>query len=81
MSLEQIEWFAALDEGNVKKLKDLLVSNLALLEERNENQVTIFTRFAKCRLYLVLNKSLILSRIGFCYDRFCRIITLNHSYI
>nr|CTP80911.1 BMA-ACBP-5 [Brugia malayi] len=40
MSLEQIEWFAALDEGNVKKLKDLLVSNLALLEERNENQLT-----------------------------------------
>ncbi|EJW84986.1 hypothetical protein WUBG_04104 [Wuchereria bancrofti] len=40
MSLEQIEWFAALDEGSVEKLKDLLVGNLGLLEERNENQLT-----------------------------------------
>uniref|UniRef100_A0A0R3RZJ2 Acyl-CoA-binding domain-containing protein 6 n=1 Tax=Elaeophora elaphi TaxID=1147741 RepID=A0A0R3RZJ2_9BILA len=40
MSLEQIEWFAALDEGNVEKLKNLLAGNLELLEEKNENQLT-----------------------------------------
>uniref|UniRef100_A0A915Q0P6 Acyl-CoA-binding domain-containing protein 6 n=1 Tax=Setaria digitata TaxID=48799 RepID=A0A915Q0P6_9BILA len=40
MSMEQIEWFAALDEGNVEKLKDLLAANLGLLEEKDENQLT-----------------------------------------
>ncbi|KAL4003285.1 Ankyrin repeat family protein [Acanthocheilonema viteae] len=40
MSLEQIEWFSALDEDNIEKLKNLLAGNLELLEEKNENQLT-----------------------------------------
>ncbi|VDN23424.1 unnamed protein product [Gongylonema pulchrum] len=38
MSSEQLEWFAALDEGNIEKLKELLSGSTALLEERDENQ-------------------------------------------
>lgn len=53
MSLEQIEWFAALDEGNVEKLKDLLAGSLGLLEEKDENQVII-------SIHLVKKKSLII---------------------
>ncbi|VDN02713.1 unnamed protein product [Thelazia callipaeda] len=40
MSMEQLEWFDALDEGNIDKLKDLLDGNPGLLEERDENQLT-----------------------------------------
>ncbi|KAM3722953.1 Acyl-CoA-binding domain-containing protein [Dirofilaria immitis] len=40
MSLEQMEWFAALDEGNIEKLRGLLAGNLGLLAENDENQLT-----------------------------------------
>ncbi|VDK85546.1 unnamed protein product [Litomosoides sigmodontis] len=40
MSLQQIEWFSALDEHNIEKLRNLLVDNPELLEEKNENQLT-----------------------------------------
>lgn len=43
MGSEQLDWFAALDEGNIDKLKDLLNGNTGLLEERDENQVIDFT--------------------------------------
>uniref|UniRef100_A0A2K6WF68 Acyl-CoA-binding domain-containing protein 6 n=1 Tax=Onchocerca volvulus TaxID=6282 RepID=A0A2K6WF68_ONCVO len=40
LSLEQIEWFAALDEGNIEKLRSLLAGNLGLLNGNDENQLS-----------------------------------------
>lgn len=50
MSLQQIEWFSALDEGNIEKLRNLLADNPELLEEKNENQVILFTHFGEINI-------------------------------